>query len=222
MAVRSLKKSHEATGRVSPSEALSSAPGPTADAAARASRRDYSAPLSLALFFAVLATFWPSVNNDFINYDDPDYVTANTRVQQGLTWQGVAWAFGSTREAANWHPLTWLSHLLDYELFGPSPRGHHQTSVLLHSVNVVLLFLLLNRLTGEQWRSLVVAALFGLHPLRVESVAWIAERKDVLSAFFFLLTLLAYARYVAKSTGHRPQSAVHSPQSTVRSPQRKV
>ena len=155
--------------------------------------------LGLALFLAVLATFWPSVNNDFINYDDPDYITLNTHVQQGLTWPGVKWAFGSTGEAANWHPITWLSHMLDCELFRASPRGHHGTSVLLHSVNALLLFLLLYRLTGKKWRSLAVAALFGLHPLRVESVAWIAERKDVLSALFFMLTLLAYVRYVERS-----------------------
>src|SRR4051812_34688388 len=148
--------------------------------------------IALGLFFLVVATFWACTSNGFINYDDPDYVTGNTQVQQGLTWQGVKWALGSTREASNWHPITWFSHMLDYELFGASPRGHHQTSIFLHGVNAVLLFLLLNRMTGEKWRSLAVAAFFGLHPLRVESVAWIAERKDVLSAFFFFLSLFAY------------------------------
>jgi len=151
--------------------------------------------LSLALAALVFAAFQPALDNDFVGYDDTDYVTSNPMVQRGLIWAGVKWAFTAT-EAANWHPLTWLSHILDVQCFGLNPTGHHLTSLLLHVVNVVLLFLALLRLTGAVGRSLLVAALFGLHPLRVESVAWIAERKDVLSTAFWWLTILAYARYV--------------------------
>jgi tetratricopeptide (TPR) repeat protein len=149
----------------------------------------------MLLFGLVCWTFWAAVGNDFINYDDPDYVTRNGRVQQGLSWGNLRWAFNSS-EAANWHPVTWLSHMLDCQLFGLKQWGHHLTSVLLHAGGVVLLFLVLSRMTGAIWRSFIVAAFFGLHPLRLESVAWVAERKDVLSTFFFLLTLWAYVRYV--------------------------
>ena len=141
-----------------------------------------------------LLTFWPQTGHDFITYDDALYVTENAHVQQGLTWAGVAWAF-RTGDTGNWHPLTWLSHMLDVQLFGLEPGWHHLTSLLLHAANAALLFLLLQRMTGAAWRSAFVAALFALHPLHVQSVAWAAERKDVLSAFFFMLTLLAYARY---------------------------
>ena len=150
--------------------------------------------LSLLLFVVVVIVFLPALRNGFVHYDDPLYVTANAQVQKGLTWDGILWAFHST-VAANWHPLTMLSHMLDCQLFGLKPWGHHATSVLLHAANSALLFLLLRRMTGSTWRSLFVAALFGLHPLRVESVAWIAERKDVLSTFFGLLSLLAYVAY---------------------------
>jgi tetratricopeptide (TPR) repeat protein len=166
-----------------------------------------------ALLAAVTAAaFWPVLGNDFILCDDPTYVTANVHVLAGLTWDNVVWAFAGSA-AANWHPLTWLSHILDVQLFGLAPGWHHFTSLLLHTANTLLLFRLLARLTGAPWRSAMVAALFGVHPLHVESVAWVAERKDVLSTFFFLLTLMAYARYV------RGMQAVHSPQSTVHSPQ---
>jgi tetratricopeptide (TPR) repeat protein len=161
----------------------------------------------VALAAAVLATFWPVVLNDFVNYDDPDYVTSNRHVQQGLTAQDVAWAF-RTGHASNWHPLTWLSHQLDCQFYGLRPAGHHLTSLLLHAANTALLFLALLRLTGATWRSVIVAALFGLHPLRVESVAWISERKDVLSGAFWMLTLLAYAKYVAESKGQSRRSGV--------------
>jgi hypothetical protein len=134
--------------------------------------------------------------NDFIGYDDQEYVTENPMVQAGLTWQGVRWAFTSFY-AANWHPLTWVSHMLDVEIFGMNPAGHHLSSVALHLLNTVLLFIVLERMTGALWRSALVAALFALHPLHVESVAWVAERKDVLSTAFGLLALLAYTRYVA-------------------------
>jgi tetratricopeptide (TPR) repeat protein len=149
---------------------------------------------SLALAALVFAAFQPALDNGFVGYDDPDYVTSNLTVQQGLQWAGVKWAFTST-EAANWHPLTWLSHMLDVQLFGLNPAGHHLTSILLHTLSTVLLFLTLRTMTGATWRSLVVAALFGLHPLRAESIVWVAERKDALSTVFWFLTLLAYAGY---------------------------
>ena len=154
----------------------------------------------MAGLLAVLTfvTFAPAFKADFVDYDDSDYVTANSHVQAGLSWDSVKWAFTASH-ASNWHPLTWLSHMLDWQLYGANPWGHHLTSVILHSANATILFLVLVRLIGGRWRSLVVAALFALHPLRVESVAWISERKDVLSALFALLTLWAYALYVWKS-----------------------
>src|SRR5208283_5662499 len=124
-----------------------------------------------------------------------DYITNNAHVKAGLTWTGVIWAF-RTGAAANWHPLTWLSHMLDCQLYGLYPGGHHSTNLLFHVANTLLLFLWLRQLTGALWRSALVAALFAWHPLHVESVAWAAERKDVLSAFFWMLTLMAYTRYV--------------------------
>jgi len=129
--------------------------------------------------------------------DDQNYVTENSHVQAGLTWQTLTWSVTATA-AQNWHPLTWLSHALDCQLYGLNPVGHHSTNILLHALNVVLLFLLLVRATGAKVRSLLVAALFALHPLNVESVAWIAERKNVLSTLFFLLTLAAYGWYALK------------------------
>jgi protein O-mannosyl-transferase len=140
--------------------------------------------------------FWPSIHHEFVNYDDPDYITSNAHVLRGLSWGNVAWAFEASH-AGNWHPLTWLSHMLDVRLFGLQPGWHHLVSVLFHAVNSVLLFLLMRQMTGATWRSGCLAALFALHPLHVESVAWAAERKDVLSMFFFLLTLLAYVRFAA-------------------------
>ena len=148
----------------------------------------------VVLFAVVLAVFLPTLRNGFITLDDGGYVTDNPQVRAGLTLDGAAWAFRTFAEA-NWHPVTWLSHMLDAELFGDRAWGHHLTSVVLHALNVVLVFALLRVLTGSLWRSLFVAALFGLHPLRVESVAWVAERKDVLSLFFGLLSLLAYAAW---------------------------
>src|SRR5262249_19807894 len=150
----------------------------------------------------ILGAFWPALNNGFVLYADPVYVTQNPQVSSGLNWASVAWAW-RTGHGGNWHPLTWLSHMLDVQLFGLNPWGHHLTSLLLHLANTLLLFLVLRRMTGTVWPSALVAALFGLHPLRVESVAWVAERKDVLSGFFFLLTLLAYHSYVdRRSTQH--------------------
>jgi Tfp pilus assembly protein PilF len=150
--------------------------------------------LSLALFAATLAFYMPALNNTFVNYDDPAYVTANAHVLRGLSWNNLAWAFTSTAEA-NWHPLTWISHMLDVEMFGTNPRGHHFVNVLFHALNVVLLFFILRKATPCLWRSFVVAALFAVHPLNVECVAWVAERKSLLSMLFLLLALAAYGWY---------------------------
>src|SRR5262249_26801997 len=148
-----------------------------------------------ALFVLTILLFWRGVGNDFVNYDDPDYVTANDHVKAGLSAAGVRWALQSG-EASNWHPLTWISHLIDWSLFGDDPRGHPARSVLWHALNAVMAFLALRKLTGATWTSAVCAACFAWHPLRVESVAWIAERKDVLSGFFWFVVLWAYGAYV--------------------------
>jgi tetratricopeptide (TPR) repeat protein len=158
--------------------------------------------IGLLLFLGTLALYYPALHNEFVNYDDPAYVTANWHVQQGLTSRSVAWAFTSTAEA-NWHPLTWISHMLDVQLFGLRPEGHHSQSVLWHAVNVVLLFLLLAKATGFVGRSALVAGLFAVHPLNVESVAWVAERKTVLCTFFFLLALAAYGWYANRPRASR-------------------
>ena len=150
--------------------------------------------ISLLLAGLVWIVFGQTRNHDFINYDDLDYVTKNAQVSRGLTFEGVLWAF-THFHSANWHPLTWISHMIDCQLYGLNPWGHHLTNVLLHTANAILLFFLLRQMTGTVWRGLFVAAVFAIHPLRVESVAWIAERKDVLSGLFFMLTLIAYGRY---------------------------
>ena len=151
------------------------------------------------LALVTLALYLPTLQHDFVEYDDQQYVTDNPRVQAGLTWAGFIWAFGF--HAGNWHPLAWLSHMLDSQLFGARAGGHHFTSEVLHTATTLLLFALLKNLTGFIWRSGAVAALFAWHPLHVESVAWVAERKDVLCAFFWMLTLLAYTRFTEnKST----------------------
>ena len=137
------------------------------------------------------------VHFDFVTYDDPDYVTANPHVQAGLTFAGAAWAF-TTGFAGNWFPLTWLSHMLDCQLFGLDSGWHHFTNVLLHALSAVLLFAALKKMTDARWKSALVALLFAIHPLRAESVAWVAERKDVLSGLFWMLTLLSYAAYAAR------------------------
>jgi len=157
----------------------------------------FSRPLIIGLLLAVvtLMVYWPVRQYDFLGYDDPLYYSENAHVQNGLTIANIGWAF-TTDAAANWHPLTWLSLMLDAEIFGNQPAGPHLVNLLFHIGNTVLLFVLLRRLTAVIWPSAVVAALFALHPLHVESVAWIAERKDVLCAFFVLLTLLAYAKAV--------------------------
>lgn len=154
----------------------------------------HPACLALLLGAVTLAVFWPVVNCGFLTYDDPAYYVDNVHVQDGLTPDGIGWAF-CTGLMGNWHPLVWLSFMLDVTLFGHGPAGPHFTNLALHVANAILVFLLLNTLTGAKWRSFMVAGLFALHPLRVESVAWISERKDVLSAFFGLLSLILYARY---------------------------
>src|SRR5882724_10987196 len=166
-------------------------------------------PRRFAVICAVLAigtlvVYAPMLRHGFVNYDDPDYITGNTHVTSGLTWANVAWAF-TTGDAANWHPLTWISHMTDCQLFGVNPAGHHLINLLFHTANTLLLFLLLEKLTGALWRSFFVAALFAWHPLHVESVAWASERKDVLSAFFWMLTLLAYARFGDLSKVRNPK-----------------
>jgi protein O-mannosyl-transferase len=163
-----------------------------------AMRRDWQI---MALLAAVtIAVFWQVRWHEFVNFDDPAYVTFNPVVRAGLTWPGVVWAFTNLHgEATYWHPLTWLSHMADCQLFGLKATGHHLTSLFLHTLNAVLLFALLRRMTGRRGSSAMVAALFALHPLQVDSVAWIAERKNVLSTCFGLLCLWAYARYADKS-----------------------
>jgi len=151
--------------------------------------------ISLVLIVAITIVYWQVINFDFVGYDDEMYITANRHVQTGLTVNEFQWAF-TTYYGGNWHPLTWLSHMLDCEIYGLSPMGHHLTNLLLHLANTLLLFFILQKMTGTLWRSAFVAALFALHPLHVESVAWVAERKDVLSAFWGMLSLLAYQHYV--------------------------
>jgi len=153
--------------------------------------------LCLFLIAATLVVYNRVNQNSFVNFDDDRYITENAHVRAGLTWGTIRWAFSSL-EQANWHPLTWLSHALDCQLFRLNPDGHHYVNLLLHAVNAMLLFLILQRATGFTWRSFAVAALFALHPINVESVAWASERKNVLSMLFFLLALGAYGWYVRK------------------------
>jgi len=150
--------------------------------------------LGLVLVVATIVLYYPAIHHPFVNYDDDGYVTENHHVQSGLTWDTVAWAFTSY-DQANWHPVTWLSHALDWQLFQLDPAGHHGTNVLLHALNVALLFWILLQATGSASRSFMVAALFALHPINVESVVWVAERKNLLSMLFFLLALGAYRWY---------------------------
>lgn len=158
----------------------------------------------LALALITLGLYLPALRCDFVNYDDPDYVTSNPKVQSGVTAASIQWAF-TTGHASNWHPLTWLSHALDCQLYGLKPAYHHLTSLLFHMVNSLLVLLVFHRLTGCYWRSALVAAAFAWHPLHVESVAWVSERKDVLSTCFWLLTMLTYHIYT-KATGDQKRS----------------
>src|SRR5262245_50673884 len=161
------------------------------------SRLRHPATMAVLLALAVLAVYAPALRFDFTNYDDPYYVTENPRVANGLNADGIRWAFANAH-TGNWHPITWLSHQADASLFALRPAGHHATSILIHALNTILVFLLFRDLTGAFWRSAMLAALFGLHPLRVESVAWVSERKDVLSAFFGLLSIWAYGAYARR------------------------
>lgn len=154
----------------------------------------------LALITVLL--YWPTVGFEFIVVDDHQYVFQNSMVMKGLSWAGIKWAF-TTMDAANWHPITWLSHMLDCSLYGLFAGGHHLTSVFLHATTTVLLFLVLKRLTGAFWPGAFVAALFAWHPTHVESVAWVCERKDILSALFMVLTIAAYGRYAAAPTARK-------------------
>src|SRR5436190_10697683 len=177
--------------------------GATAQSSSRASsERMVTGTVCILLVAIVWIVFGQTLRHDFVNLDDFDYVFENPRITNGLTLEGIGWAFTHVH-AANWHPLTTISHMLDCQLYGLQPWGHHMTNVLLHAAATVFLFLALWELTGARWPSALVAALFAIHPLRVESVAWVAERKDVLSGVFFMLTLWAYARYVR---GSRPSS----------------
>jgi len=182
--------------RKKPSERASS-PAP---AAVLGRARLLASPVLIGALLGLitLVIFSPVARNEFVNYDDSEYLSANPHVQ-GLIWKNVVWAFTSGH-SSNWHPLTWLSHMVDWQLFGQRAAAHHLVSVGFHTANSILLFLLLRGLTGAQWRSAFVAALFAWHPLHVESVAWASERKDVLSAFFFFLTLMAYERYAKCSS----------------------
>jgi protein O-mannosyl-transferase len=160
-----------------------------------------NAILCLLLVLLTLGVYNGVVHNGFINLDDNLYLTDNSNVQHGVDWTTVKWSFGY--EQANWHPLTWLSHALDWQLFGKNAGGHHYVNLLWHALNAVLLFLLLQRATGFTWRSLMVAALFAVHPVNVESVAWVAERKNVLSMAFFLLAMIAYGWYAERPSLRR-------------------
>jgi protein O-mannosyl-transferase len=156
-------------------------------------------PFIVCLILAIItfAVFYQVHSFKFITLDDPDYVSGNPNIQTGITFKAIKWAF-ETNRSNNWHPLTWISHMLDWQLFGPNPAGHHLINLFFHIVNTLLLFLVLKRMTSEVWASAFAAALFALHPLHVESVAWVAERKDVLSTFFWMLTMLAYVYYVKR------------------------
>ena len=162
--------------------------------------------ISICIFLMV-ATFciYSQVqDHEFINFDDDKYVTQNLNVKAGLTSESVSWAFTTESVSwAYWHPVTWLSHMLDYELYGDRPKGHHLTSLFFHIANALILFMVLLRMTGKLWRCAFVAAMFAFHPLNVESVAWVAERKNVLSTLFWLITMWAYIHYAAKPTVKR-------------------
>jgi tetratricopeptide (TPR) repeat protein len=161
------------------------------------SEKILSLVICLGLALVVGVVFGQTLGYEFVNYDDAVYVYENAQVSQGLSLRGIEWAF-TYGNIGHWHPLTWLSHMLDCQFYGLNPGGHRLTNILLHTATTILLFLVLRRMTGFLWRSAFVAAVFAIHPLRVESVAWVAERKDVLSAFFFMLTLWAYVRYVRR------------------------
>ena len=176
-------------------------------------RRRLHAALAIALFAATLAVFWQVRRFEFVNVDDPQYITENPHVRGGLTARDIAWAFGATK-ASNWHPLTWLSHMADEQLYGLHAGGHHLTSAIIHALNAALLYLALLGLTRANWKSFFVAALFALHPLRMESVAWVSERKDVLCGLFFVLALWTYTKFARsenRARARRHWSAATTP-----------
>jgi tetratricopeptide (TPR) repeat protein len=165
--------------------------------------------ICLVLAVVTFVLYAPVLNDEFINFDDPVYVTENSYVLHGVTPSALAWAFSSSK-GGNWHPLTWVSHMIDCQIYGlKHPGGHHLTNLLFHITNAVLLFLVFWRMTGAVWRSALVAALFAWHPMHVESVAWVAERKDVLSAFFWMLAMLAYASYAETQRERNPKSRIY-------------
>jgi tetratricopeptide (TPR) repeat protein len=180
---------------------------PTNNSISELSTKKHLIIISLLLSVITLIVYFQVTQNEFINFDDDKYITNNKHVQNGLTLKGITWAF-TTGHESNWHPLTWISHMIDVQLFGLNPGGHHLMNLLIHLANTVLLFLVLNRMTKALWQSAFVAALFALHPLRVESVAWAAERKDVLSAFFWILTMGIYVWYVAQRCSKRYLAAL--------------
>jgi tetratricopeptide (TPR) repeat protein len=176
------------------------------------------------LAIGTFGLFWPVETFDFVGYDDPYYITSNPHVTSGLTAENIEWAFGNiASQATYWHPLSWISHMLDVQLFGLRPGPHHLVNLLFHTLNVLLLFLLLRRMTQSVWRSAAVAAIFAWHPIQVETVSWVTERKNVLSTLFFLLTLWAYARYVERlKAGETRESATPSDTTATPPPDSKV
>ena len=162
---------------------------------------DRTMKIAICIFLAVatLAVYWQIQDHEFLYFDDNQYITDNLNVKTGFTRESIIWAFTASH-AANWHPVTWLSHMLDYQLYELHPKGHLLTNLFFHIANALLLFTVLLRMTGALWQSGFVAALFALHPFNVESVAWVAERKNVLSTLFWLLTMWAYIRYAEKPT----------------------
>ncbi len=207
MCARAPAKSPRRPGGPSPARAAAGSPVAVAPLAVPRPARWLTFAIGLFLAAAVGAVYAQTLNHEFINYDDDVYVYDNPAVAAGLSGAGVVWAF-THAHGGNWHPLTTLSHMLDCQFYGLRPGGHHLTNVLLHAATVLLLFLLLRRLTGALWRSAFVAAVFAVHPQHVESVAWVAERKDVLSGLFFVLTLWAYARYAQRSPSQRPNAGL--------------
>lgn len=191
-----------------PTPANAISPSRNPNSAASVTSRLPSSPrlltiLALLLAAGTAAVYAPAMRNGFVNLDDPDYVTRNPHVLGGLTWPDIRWALGSSYPSSNWHPLTWMSHMIDVQLFARNPAGHHFTSVLLHIFAVVLLFLLIERATGFALRSAAAAAIFAVQPLNVEAVAWISERKSVLCVLFFLLAIGAYGWYVKRPSAAR-------------------
>jgi tetratricopeptide (TPR) repeat protein len=173
--------------------------------------------MCILLIVTILAVYWQVGTHEFVSYDDSAYVTENSNVAGGITGNNIVWAFTSVYKA-NWHPITWLSHMADVQIYGMNPRGHHLTNVGIHIVSSLLLLLFLLRCTGSLWQSSFVAALFALHPMHVESVAWVAERKDVLSAFFGFLTLFLYSEYAKKPGAEIFSSLISHPSTSLPSP----